>query len=317
MPKRLADPNPISAADGTRLPQFIEPMLARAAEPFDSDDYLFEIKWDGTRALAFVEEGAWRLVNRRRVEMAWRYPEMSCLAQLPSGTVVDGEVVVLRAGKPDFPSLLVREQCRSDLKLGQLVRTHPATYVVFDLLYESGRSIMARPLTERRERLREVMAACSAPQVVVSDGVVGAGKAYFRAACEQELEGVVAKRLDSRYQAGQRTGAWLKIKQCEMLCCVIVGFVPEGTNDFGALICAATDESGELTCVGKVGTGFDLPMRARLNAYLWSHLRDKPVIPCDVKGLWVEPGLYCHVRCMYRTRDGHLREPVFEGLYGQ
>ena len=126
MPKRLADPSASTLADAPtrRLPAFIEPMLAKAGEAFDSDEHLFEIKWDGTRALAFIEEGSWRLVNRRRVAMASRYPDLSCLSKLPPGTVLDGEIVVLRGGKPDFPALLVREQCRSELKLKQIGRAH-------------------------------------------------------------------------------------------------------------------------------------------------------------------------------------------------
>jgi DNA ligase D-like protein (predicted ligase) len=317
MDHRLSDPSASKLADAPHLPAFIEPMLARPGDAFDSDEHLFEIKWDGTRALAFIEGGGWRLLNRRRVEMAGRYPELSCLGKLPPGTVLDGEIVVLRDGKPDFPSLLVREQCRSELKLKQLLRTHPATYVVFDLLYDGYQSMMTRSLAERRERLRAIIGACGDRHLVVSEGIVGSGKAYFEEACRHELEGVVAKRLSSRYQPGQRTGAWTKIKRLKTLCCLVVGFVPEGKDGFGALICAAADEHGELSCVGKVGTGFDMATRVTINNYLWEHLRDEPVVPCDVKGLWVEPGLYCTVRCMYRTRDGHLREPVFEGLYDQ
>ena len=99
-----------------KLPSFIPPMLARSGEPFDSEDHLFEIKWDGTRALAFVERGACRLLNRRRLEISERYPELSFLPKLDAGTILDGEIVVLRDGKPDFDLLLSREHAGSSLR---------------------------------------------------------------------------------------------------------------------------------------------------------------------------------------------------------
>ena len=121
----------------------------------------------------------------------------------------------------------------------------------------------------------------------------------------------MAKRLDSPYQAGKRTGAWLKIKRHLTLHCAVIGFVPEGKDDFGSLIVAIQEEDGVLRCVGRVGSGFDARLRARVNDFLRRHPRDKPVIPCREKGRWVEPGLYCTVTCMERTADGRLRAPVF------
>jgi ATP-dependent DNA ligase len=163
--------------------------------------------------------------------------------------------------------------------------------------------------------------AADAGRVVVSEGVVGDGKAYFDQACRQGLEGVVAKRLNSPYLPGKRTDAWVKIKRCQILCCVVIGFVPddEGRRDFSALIVATSEGSdgGQLTCVGKVGSGFDEATRQRVNDYLWSNLIAKPVIPAIVKGgRWVEPALFCQVRCMERTTNGHLRAPVFLGIIG-
>src|SRR5438128_9462476 len=108
------------------LPAFITPMLALPGKAFDSDDYLFEIKWDGTRTLAFLEQGAYRLVNRRKVDLTHRYPEFAFLADLAPGTVLDGEIVVLKQGKSDFPSLLSREQARSEMRVRNLAKAMPA-----------------------------------------------------------------------------------------------------------------------------------------------------------------------------------------------
>src|SRR6266852_8415456 len=136
-----------------KLPRFVPPMLAQPGVPFDSSQHLFEIKWDGTRVLAFVEQGGYRLVNRHRADVTDRYPELGFLNDLPAGTILDGEVAVLRQGKPDFGLLLSRNQARAALKIQSLAWTFPATYVVFDLLYHRFESLLASPLGARRQRL--------------------------------------------------------------------------------------------------------------------------------------------------------------------
>jgi DNA ligase D-like protein (predicted ligase) len=288
-------------------------MLAKPGEPFDSGNHLFEIKWDGTRTVAFIESGRYRLVNRRRVDMTDRYPEFDFLRQLPAGTVLDGETIVLKDGVPSFHLLQSREQARSPLKICSLAAALPAMYVVFDLLYESYQSIMAEPLSVRRDKLSRLVLDCGQARLVLSQGIIGQGKAFFEEVVQQGLEGVVAKRLASRYLPGKRTDAWVKIKRSESTFCAIIGFVPSGKDDFQSLILAA-ETDGSLSCVGKVGTGFDRAMRDRLNRWLWSNLQQKPIVPSRIKGKWVAPGLYCKVRFMERTPGGEFRAPVFAGL---
>jgi ATP-dependent DNA ligase len=185
-------------------------MLAKRGAPFDSPEHLFEIKWDGTRVLAFVDSNGYRLVNRHRADVTDRYPELGFLDHLAAGTVLDGEVVVLRQGKPDFGLLLSRNQARAPLKIRSLARTFPVTYVVFDLLYHRFESLLALPLRARRHRLETVVRACDNSRLVYSEGIVGPGRAFFEAVCRKGLEGVVAKRLDGRYRPGRR--AWIKVK---------------------------------------------------------------------------------------------------------
>ena len=198
-----------------KLPRFVPPMLAKPGVPFDSPEHLFELKWDGTRVLAFVEQGGYRLVNRHRVDVTDRYPELGFLRSLPAGAILDGEVVVLHEGKPSFRLLLSRNQARAPFKIQSLARMLPATYIVFDLLYERFESLLALPLGRRRERLEKLMQRHAHPRLVFSQGVVGPGKAFFAEVCAQGLEGVMAKCLASRYQPGRRTGAWIKIKPKE------------------------------------------------------------------------------------------------------
>src|SRR6267142_7280833 len=197
------------------LPRFVPPMLAKRGAPFDSPQHLFEVKWDGTRVLAFVESHGYRLVNRHRADVTDRYPELEFLNDLPAGTVLDGEIVVLRQGKPDFGLLLSRNQARASFRIQFLARILPVTHVVFDLLYERYESLLALPLSTRRERLEKLIQGCAHPRLVFSQGVVGSGKAFFAEICHQGLEGMMAKRLASRYRPGRRTHAWTKIKPRE------------------------------------------------------------------------------------------------------
>jgi DNA ligase D-like protein (predicted ligase) len=295
------------------LPEFVPPMLARIGTPFDSDEHEFEVKWDGTRVLAFRDADGLRLRNRKRRDVGDTYPELDALLALPAGTVLDGEVVVFEDGRPDFRGMLQREQARGRARALALARTLPASYVAFDLLYDGFTNIMARPLSERRERLRALISACGAPHLQFSDGVVGGGRALFAEAKAQGLEGIVAKRRSSPYRPGRRTDEWQKIKGTQQLHCLVLGYVPSGEGDFKSLVVAA-DDGGVLRCVGRVGSGLDDATRAALLARMRQRPRAEPLVPVPFDGRWIEPGLYCVVGFLERTRAGMLRAPVFERM---
>ena len=293
-----------------RLPDHIEPMLARIGQPFDSPAHVFEVKWDGVRAISYVEAGRLRMHGRRRRDLADRYPELAFLGDLPAGTVLDGELVVLGAdGRPDFPSILRREN-GSAARAAQAARRLPVVYVVFDLLYLRHESWLDRPLRARRAQLADLVREFDNPRLVAADGVVGSGTGLFAAAEEQGLEGIVAKRLDAPYRPGERGDAWLKIKPSRTILCAILGYEPDGDGDFKSLI-LATDLDGGLRCVGKVGTGFTAAVKSELRAALFARRAEAPLIPCEERGVWVSPGLYCTVRYLERTASGNLRAPVF------
>ena len=165
--------------------QRIEPMLAVAAKPFDSQDHLYEVKWDGVRCLAAAEHGAVRLWGRELADYTERYPELDALRKLPSGTLVDGELVVLCEGRADLDAVLRRHQLSSRFKTRLASRQSPVVYVVFDLLFHAGRSIMAQPLGERRQMLAGLLRPLDPRRVVLSDGVVGSGRAMFEQVVRQ------------------------------------------------------------------------------------------------------------------------------------
>jgi len=193
------------------LPQVL-PMLAVPARPFDSPAHVFEVKWDGVRALAAVEADAWRLWGRERANYTARYPELEVLRRLPAGTLVDGELVTLRDGRADLALLLRRHMLVDPLQIRLARRWCPVTYVLFDLLYHAGKPLLHEKLEQRRALLAEVCAALRCPAVAFSAGLVGRGREFFTAAVTAGHEGVVAKLLAAPYRPGRRSPAWRKIK---------------------------------------------------------------------------------------------------------
>src|SRR5262245_23126142 len=161
------------------LPQVL-PMLAVAAEPFDSPEYCFEVKWDGVRALAAVEETGWRLWGRERADYTARYPELEVLRRLPARTLVVGELVAFDAdGRHDRRRLLRRQGVSEPWRIRKAQHWCPVQYVLFDLLYLGGRCLMREPLVRRRDALAEVSDKLAVPEVVFSPAVIGAGRAFY------------------------------------------------------------------------------------------------------------------------------------------
>ena len=283
------------------------PMLARPAPaPFSGDDWLFEIKWDGVRAIATVD-ATLSLRSRNDTELAGQFPELTELLTLAPGTVLDGEIVVMNGGKPDMQALLRRLQ--AGLPGPGMA---PVTYIVFDILERDGKPLTALPLFLRRKQLEA--AVREGTHVVLSEPVEGRGEDYYRAAVAQGLEGVMAKRKDSPYKPGIRSGMWLKIKAQKSCDCVIAGYTPgRGARSpaFGALLLGLY-ENGQLVPVGRVGTGFSTRLLVELMER-FAPLVTVPPQPWSTRGnvVWLEPVLVCEVAYQEVTRDRKLRIPRF------
>ncbi|GIW79155.1 MAG: hypothetical protein KatS3mg105_0962 [Gemmatales bacterium] len=225
----------------------------------------------------------------------------------------DGEVVVLIGGKPDFAQLMSREHAQSNLRVRSLARKLPATYIVFDLLYLDYVSVMDRPLSERRRLLADTVKRIKQSRcLILSEGIEKHGIAYFDEAVKRGLEGVIAKKLSSRYEPGRRSGAWTKIKRGSELLCAIIGYVPDD-QDFKSLILAA-EIDGVIRYVGKVGSGLTDAQKKELYEAMRGRMIPKPVVPCRVKGQWIEPGLFCKVGFLEMSPNGELRMPVLKSL---
>ena len=301
----------------------IAPMLAAAAdEPFDSPDFIYEPKWDGVRTIAFVDGGEVRLQTRNLLDCTKQYPEATQAAEALTGAyhaILDGEIVALDPnGVPSFQRLQPRMHVSDESTVRKLRKSTPVIYQVFDILYADGEDLTRKPLRDRLRRLDEALTPMGS--IRRSEGFPGTGVALFEAAREQGLEGIVAKRLDSIYQPGARSPAWVKIKAFRTMDCVIGGWT-EGqggrTKTLGALLLGVYRD-GKLQPVGHVGSGFDERTLRDLLAILQEH--ESPTPPFATKprtnqpARWCLPELVCEVEYVEITRDGTLRHPTYRGL---
>jgi len=303
------------------MPTAIEPMMATLVErPPRGDEWLFEVKWDGVRAIAFVDDGDVRLQSRSGLRCERQYPELAVIAhQLAAKqAILDGEIAVLDAkGVSRFHLIQPRIANSDPNSIAHLARSTPVVYFVFDLLYLDGYDLRGVALAERRKLLDAVVTPGAVLRV--SEAFPGAaGETLLEAARENGLEGLLAKHAGSSYES-KRSRDWLKIKIVDQQEFVIGGFTePQGDRSyFGALV-LGTNEGGKLRWVGNVGTGFDQRSLAGLYARL------EPLItpecpfaerPKPDRGItWVKPELVCQVKYANWTPDNRLRAPVFLGL---
>ncbi|MEO3782214.1 non-homologous end-joining DNA ligase [Actinocorallia sp. B10E7] len=303
----------------------IEPMLAVSGGlPDDPENWALELKWDGVRALAEVAFGEVRVYARRGVLITSTYPELSALADLLAGhrAVLDGEVVAFADGKPSFERLQRRMHVPHPPP--RLVRSVPVRYVVFDLLKLDGMSLLDLPYVQRRALLEDLELAAGPievpPYLPAADREQVEELLAYTA--QEELEGLIAKRLDSRYRPGRRVADWQKIKNFRSQEVVVVGWRPgqgrrEGT--LGSLL-LGVHVRGRLRYAGHVGTGFDDAMLDDLTARLGP--LERPDWPCEGDppwevardAHWVEPVLVGEVAFTEWTADGRVRHPSWRGL---
>jgi bifunctional non-homologous end joining protein LigD len=313
------------AAD--RLPRTLVPMKATSGDLPEGPDWTYEVKWDGMRALAFVDHGALRVqsYNERDVTASW--PELAELpAALPAtSAILDGELVATDAeGRPSFGRLQQRMHLTKATEVAARAAEVPVTYVVFDPLHLDGHDLTGQPLRDRRRLLDELLDP--APHWRLSP-LHDDGAALLAAADERGLEGVVAKRLDSVYEPGRRVRTWLKVKVRRRQEMVVGGWIPgEGTRAgrIGALLVGYHDAAGDgapLRFAGRVGTGFTEAELRRLDGIFGPLASDEcPFDPPPPRAemlrhpRWLEPVLVAELAFGEWTGDGRLRHPSYLGL---
>ena len=307
------------------MPAAIHPMLATSVDkPFDSPEWLFEIKWDGYRAVCFLEKGKSRLVSRNQNDLTGQFPELQGLSKLVKAqtTILDGEIVALdEQGRPSFSLMQQRTGIRQGNRHTAARRDVPIMYYVFDLLYLEGYDLRRVSLEQRKEVLAQIVK--SGDLVRYSDHYPGQGIALFEAAKQKGLEGILAKRRTSCYEE-RRTREWLKIKITHTIDCVIGGYTdPEGSRQyFGSIVLGLYDKKGRLVHVGQAGTGFNQNTLKEIFQLLKSLETNRNPFdsPVDARNVhWVKPKLVAEIKFSewtHETTDGglKLRAPVFLGL---
>jgi bifunctional non-homologous end joining protein LigD len=302
------------------MPRLVKPMLAslRHEFPADEEDYGWELKWDGLRAVAYVSGGTVELVSRNEKKMASSYPELAVLARCVGAPVIlDGEIVALHDERPDFGLLQSRMHVlRPD---DTLVADVPVHYYVFDVLYQGQDVLIGRPYTERRARLEDL--ALDSGPFRTPPWHRGGGDKVLAESVAKGLEGVVGKPLGSAYHPGQRRD-WIKIKNVKQQEVIICGWAPgEGRRAdlIGSLLLGVYD-GDRLRYVGHVGTGFTDAMLADLAEQLRPLGRETSPFGTKIPSQaargahWTEPSLVGEVAFAEWTTDGILRQPSWRGL---
>jgi bifunctional non-homologous end joining protein LigD len=315
----------ISAVTGAKrapIPAKIEPMLAKIAQtPPQGADWLQEIKWDGIRALAFIENGKLKLVSRNQNDVTKHYPDLSELPKQvrAASAILDGEIVCLEpSGRPSFEMLQQRMNLRTPKP--EVVANNPVIYYAFDLLYADDFDLRQVPLEKRKELLRALLRPSEGPEerARFSDHHVGDGNMLFELAAQLGLEGIMAKRRLSTYE-GRRSDEWVKIKTAQTQECVVLGWTaPAGARKyFGSLALGVTRE-GKLAFAGNAGSGFD----EKSQKEVFRQLEALPAVKMPFKTIpdgnktthWVKPELMANIRFTEWTNEKRMRAPVFLSL---
>jgi len=292
----------------------IKPMLiSEMAEAFDSPDYIYELKLDGERCIAYLDPDAGtELRNKRNMKMLGKVPELSDIhRQARCRCILDGELAVLVDGKPNFYEIQRRSLTSNEFKIRLMSQKHPASFIAFDILYVDVKDVTGLPLMERKRLLSESIA--ESERLAVSRYIEQSGVAFYKLAEEQDLEGIVAKRKDSKYFFDKRTKDWIKIKNLQDEDFVVCGFIQKEANVISVVLGQYQDE--RLIYKGHVTLGVSSE-----DYRIIAGAKKLPAPPFDEPPagnesvVWIEPKYACTVRYMMKTSGGGMRQPVFKGI---
>jgi bifunctional non-homologous end joining protein LigD len=312
------DPRKLDGARKAPMPTAITPMLASLGDhPPRGEKWLYEIKWDGVRAVCFIEDGRLRILSRNGNRTEQQYPELTVLPHFIAAdtAIIDGEIAVVDdQGRSSFSLIQPRIGVTDPNTIAHLARKTPVTLFLFDLLYLDGYDLRGVPLTDRKRALESILTPNE--RFRFSQSFAAKGEEMLEAARQSGLEGIIAKLADSRYEE-RRSPSWVKIKATNRQEFVICGFTHGEREHFSSLVLGLY-EKGKLVHVGQVGTGFTNKSLGEIYARLEPLITSKSPFAKTPKALrkitWVKPELVCEVKYLEFTPDGQLRAPVFMGL---
>lgn len=287
----------------------LSPMLFYETEIFDSKDYIYELKFDGIRCLAYLDDKT-TLINKRKKNVSNLYPELASLHKnVKHKCILDGELVVMSEGKPDFFKIQRRSLLSNQIKIDLLKNIDRVTFIAFDILYLNNKLLTNLPLLERKKILKENVKENEL--LVISRYIEEKGKSLFAFAIENELEGVVAKKKESKYYPGKRSRVWLKCKVYKEDDLIICGYIP---SEYGIkeLILGSFNEYGNLYKVATINTNKDKEI-------ILNYAKNNQTIPLFEMSnkdeiIWLKPYLVGRVRYMMKTKNEGLRQAVFLGV---
>lgn len=293
----------------------IKPMLiSEMSEAFDSEEFIYELKLDGERCIAYLDPNlGTELRNKRNMKMLAKVPELSEIhKQVNSRCILDGELIVLKDGKPDFFEIQKRSLTTNSFKIKLQSAQYPASFIAFDVLYYIDHETVSLPLLERKKILDSLIVTEN-DRLSVSRFIEKEGIAFYRLAVQQELEGIVAKRRDSRYIFGKRTKDWIKIKNLLDEDFVVCGYIQKENNVISVVL--GQYKENTLIYKGHVTLGVsteDFRAMAAQKRIDFPPFQETP--PGNENAVWIEPNLVCTVKYMMKTGTGSMRQPVFKGL---
>lgn len=291
----------------------IKPMLIGIeGEAFDSEEHIYELKLDGERCIAYLDENGTELINKRGLKMLPKVPELSDIhTNINVRCILDGELAVIKDGKPDFFEIQRRSLMSNPVKIDMASKKYPACFIAFDILYYEDRQVTDLPLTERKKLLEKAVKSEN-NQFAVSRFIEKNGVAFYELAKKQELEGIVAKRKDSKYYFDKRTKDWIKIKYLQDDDFVVLGYIPK-ENIMNSIILGQFSDN-QLIYKGHVTLGVGGESFRKITSLPTTESPFIDIPKGNENAIWVDQQLVCTVKFMMKTDSGGMRQPVFKGL---
>lgn len=288
-------------------------LLNEVKEPFDDENYIYELKLDGIRCVAYIEPKSVTLQNKRYKDVTDIYPELSEIRKcVKKRVILDGELVVLTDGKPDFYALQRRSLMTDSFRKSLAAKKNPVQFVAYDILYYNETDLTDKSLMERKEILSK--AVTEGHNLSVSRWIEKNGVAFFELAKKENLEGIVAKKKDGLYFIGKRISEWIKIKVMQDEDLLVLGFQPDENGKVKDLILGYYDETGELKCRGKVYLGVSKAEQKIIAEFAKKNTVKRPWFDKYKNVVWLKPQLVGTAHFMHETESGGMRQPVWKGL---